>query len=149
MKKKNLYLIASVSIALTCFSLLLTGSRLLTIPLDSNDTIPLGSFITWAGMMSLPLSLYFASDKLRMPTMAIHRFLSVVLKLLVGLGVLWLPLSYALSGNMAFNFTESPTFQGGQLAMKCFWTLTYSIVIGVSTVALIHVISTFIIKSRA
>ena len=143
MNKYSLCLIISLLTVLVSSYLLISGSQLLTLPLDSNDTIPLGSFITWAGMMSLPLSLYFASHKLRDPTKTIHRFLSVVLKLLIGLGVLWLPISYALAGNLAFNFTESPTFQGGQLAMKCFWALTYAIVICVFAVALIHVISKF------
>lgn len=111
-------------------SILVTGSSLLTIALDKTGKIPLGTFITWAGMVALPLTIYWGIRELRKPTKKLNVVLASLLKLLIILGVLWVPISYLLAGNLSFSFSEKETFQGGQIAMKWFWYLSYGIGIG-------------------
>ena len=110
--------------------LLATGSSLLTIALDDNNSIPLGTFITWAGIISLPLTIFLGVRELRKPTGNLNTFLGMLLKVILVLAILWVPISYALAGNIAFTFSEKESFQGGQTAMKWFWRLSYGIGIG-------------------
>jgi len=56
--------------------------------------------------------------------------LAFVLKAIILLAILWVPISYLLAGNIAFTFTESITFQGGQQAMKLFWYFIYFLSLG-------------------
>lgn len=118
--------------------LLLTGSYLLTIPLDNEKSIPLGTFITWAGMIALPLTLYLGAKGLRKPFTKLNKILNICLKIILVLGILWVPLSYMLAGNLSFTFTEKESFQGGQTAMKWFWRLSYGIGIGTVLILLVH-----------
>ena len=105
--------------------LLITGSSLLTYTLDKDGSIPLGTFITWGGIISLPLTLYLGLKKLQKPIIRLHYYLSILLKVTILLSFLWAPISYLLAGNISFSFTEKETFKGGQLAMEIFWNFTY------------------------
>ena len=44
--------------------------------------------------------------------------------------LLCVPVSFALAGNISFNFSTKPGFLGGQEAMRIFWGYTYGIAIG-------------------
>lgn len=110
--------------------LLVTGSSLLTIALDDKKLIPFGTLITWAGMISLPLTIYWGIKELRKPTIKLNKILAGFLKLIIILGILWVPISFLLAGNLSFSFSEKESFQGGQVAMKWFWRLSYGIGIG-------------------
>ncbi|MEY8021193.1 hypothetical protein AB8P51_10200 [Muriicola sp. SD30] len=127
MKRPQLFFSVSLLLFLVCSYLLFSGSPLLNFPLGKNDTLPLGSFSTWAIMISLPFALYWGSSRFRTPQGKAYKVLSVILKILIVLGILWLPLSYFLAGNMNFNFSEVDSFRGGQLAMKIFWVLSTGI----------------------
>ncbi len=127
MKKNTLGLFLSLSIFVLSVYLLVTSSPALEYPLGNNDTIPLGNFITWAGLIALPMSLYWGIGKLRRPQGSTYRTLSAGLKFLILLSLLWLPVSYGLSGNMNFNFGGTTSFQGGQTAMTLFWGLSLGI----------------------
>ncbi len=128
--------------------LLVTTSPLLTVSLNTTNTIPLGTFITWLGMICLPLSIYWGIKELRKPSTKLYTYLAYILKTLVVLAMLWVPICYLLSGNLSFTFTEKDTFQGGQLAMKWFWRFSYSIAIGSILVLLIYWISLFFKKKK-
>jgi hypothetical protein len=139
-----------IFIIITFFSvfLLVTGSSLLTKALDQNNTIPLGTFITWLGIISLPLTLYFGIKDLRYPYNLLLKILASLLKIILILAVAWVPISYLLAGNISFSFSEKETFQGGQLAMKIFWTLSYGIAIGVVIILFIYWIFLLIRKFK-
>jgi len=139
-KKQRLFVFTSLFIFFLSAYLLLTGSPYLNKALGKNDTIPLGSFITWAIMISLPLALYWGSSRFRTPQGNAYKVLSLFLKILIVLGILWLPLSYFLAGNMNFNFSEVDSFQGGQLAMKIFWVISPGIPLTTLLVFLIHLL---------
>ena len=130
MDSSRIWFFASVVVALSTMFLLITGSPLLTLALDRGNSIPLGTFITWAGMISLPLSIYWGAGELRNPTGALNRALSIFLRIVLVLAILWVPISYLLAGNLSFSFSETVSFQGGQTAMKWFWRLSYGIGVG-------------------
>ena len=109
---------------------MVTGSSLLTMALDSDETIPFGTLITWTGMITLPLTIYWGIKELRKPSCKLNRILSGFLKIMLVLGILWVPIAYLLAGNLSFSFSEKETFQGGQAAMRWFWRLSYGIGIG-------------------
>ena len=104
-----------------------TGSSLLTTSLNKNNTIPLGTFITWFGLISLPLSIFLGIEQFRKPTKTFNNYLSKSLKVVLIIAAFWAVLSYFLAGNLSFSFSEKESFQGGQLAMKWFWRITYGI----------------------
>ena len=115
---------------------------------DLAGYIPLGTPITWLGIIALPLSIYFGNRKMREPGGQLSRFLSVVLKILIVLALLWAPISYLLAGNFSNTFTEKAEFQGGQLAMKWFWRFTYGIVIAPNLIIMISWIASIFKRSK-
>lgn len=127
MSKSSVLLGVLVLLTIVVVILLTSGSSFLTVSLDTENQVPAGTFITWFGMITLPLSVFLGCGKLRNSETVFQNFLSVIIKMVIILGVLWLPFSYLLAGNIAFNFTEKLTFQGGQLAMKLFWINSYGI----------------------
>lgn len=147
MNKRTVYFFTFLLLTLLGLVLLVTGSSLLTVAVDSKNTIPLGTFITWVALMSLPLTVFWSSVVFRKPSTRFQKMLSGALKIIIALAVLWLPLSFLLSGNWAFNFSERATFQGGQTAMKLFWYLCYGIPIFTLIILLLHGIS-FVFKGR-
>jgi len=128
--KRKTYFYTALILTLSVIILLVTGSSLLTMSLSSDQSIPLGTFITWAGMVSLPLTIYWSVKELRNPTKKINIILSAFLKIIIAFGILWVPIAYLLSGNLSFTFSEKNTFQGGQAAMRWFWHLSYGIGVG-------------------
>ncbi|MBT8209880.1 MAG: hypothetical protein KJP14_05070, partial [Eudoraea sp.] len=92
MKHSKLWFMISLIVFIGTGFLLLTGSSVLTISLSRSTNIPLGTFTTWAGIASLPLALYFGIRKLREPTSKKDRFLAYILKILIGLAILWMPI---------------------------------------------------------
>lgn len=130
MNKQKSYFLIALSVTIIVLALLLTGSSLLNYNLSKSGAIPLGTFITWIGLVALSLSVYWGVRPLRQPHNLMYRRLSLVLKVAIGLAVLWVPVSFALAGNISFNFSEKPYFQGGQDAMRIFWGYTYGIAMG-------------------
>lgn len=141
MNKRQTYFYSALILTLSVIILLASSSSLLTLTLDNKQTIPLGTFITWAGMISFPLTLYWGVKELRKPSKRLNSILSAFLKIIIVLGILWVPLSYLLAGNISFTFSEKETFQGGQVAMRWFWRLSYGIGIGAILIIIIYWIS--------
>ena len=131
MNKRKIYFFSALILTISVIILLVTGSSLLNTALKSEKTtLPFGTLITWTGMISLPLTIYWGIKELRRPSGKLNRILSVLLKIIIVLGILWVPISYLLAGNLSFSFSEKETFQGGQDAMRWFWRLSYGIGIG-------------------
>lgn len=148
MSRSKILFIISLLIFLFSAFLLMTGSSVLLFELNKDPYIPLGTLITWLGIIALPMSIYWGVKNFRVPKRPIHKFLSNLLKLIILLAVLWVPISYGLAGNWSNTFTESATFQGGQLAMKIFWTLSYGIPLLAISVLLIHLCLSLIKSSK-
>lgn len=130
MNHRKTWFYFSLVIMLFTIVLLVTGSSILTVALDNQNSIPLGTFITWAGIISLPLTIYWGIKELRKPTRPFNTYLAVILKIMLVLAILWVPICYLLSGNISFSFSEKETFQGGQVAMKWFWGISYGLALG-------------------
>lgn len=130
MERRVLYLLLALFIFLTAAVLLISGSSVLLISLSKSPYIPLGTLITWLGVMALPLVLYFGVSRLRNPKTKTEKYLALLLKVFIGLATFWAPVCYLLAGNFSFTFTEKTEFQGGQLAMKLFWHFSYLMIYG-------------------
>ena len=148
MNKRKVYFFSALILTFSVIILLVTGSSLLTISLNSDETIPFGTIITWAGIISFPLTIYWGIKELRKPLSKLNRILSGFLKIIIVLGILWVPISYLLAGNLSFSFSEKETFQGGQDAMKWFWRLSYGIGIGTILTLIIYWISLIFKKNK-
>ncbi|NNF34725.1 MAG: hypothetical protein HKN68_11475 [Saprospiraceae bacterium] len=148
MNKRKIYFYSALILTLSVIIFLVTGSSLLTVALDSDKSIPYGTLITWAGMISLPLTMYWGIKELRKPSSKLNRILSGFLKIIIVLGILWVPISYLLAGNLSFSFSEKETFQGGQDAMRWFWRLNYGIGIGAILIISIYWISLLFKKDK-
>ena len=141
MNRRKTYFYISLILTLSVITLLVSGSSLLTIALNIDNSIPFGTLITWTGMVSLSLTIYWGIKELRKPSSKLNRILSGILKIIIFLGILWVPISYLLAGNLSFSFSEKETFQGGQDAMRWFWRLSYGIGIGSILTIIIYWIS--------
>ncbi len=148
MNKRKIYFYSALVLTLSVIILLAAGSSLLTIALDKDESIPVGTLMTWMGMISLPLTIYWGIKELRKPSSKLNSILSGLLKIIITLGILWVPLSYLLAGNLSFSFSEKETFQGGQDAMKWFWRLSYGNGIGAILTITIYWISLLFIKDK-
>lgn len=126
--------------------LLFTASPLLTLGLDEADTIPLGTFITWIGIIAFPSFLFFSIGDLYSPKSSLASWFSKLLKALIILAILWVPISALLAGNLSFSFSEKSSFQGGQLAMQWFWYFTYFLVVAPVIVTLVYKLLSFFIS---
>jgi len=116
MDNRKLYFLVSIFITIVVLMLLITGSSVLNVNLAKQSSIPLGTFITWAGMVSFPLSLYWGIKRLRKPNGLLTRFLSSLLKIIIVMGILWVPISYLLAGNLSFSFSEKDQFKLRRIA---------------------------------
>jgi hypothetical protein len=149
MNKRKIYFYSALILTIGVIILLVTGSSLLNIALNSDETVPFGTLITWIGMISLPLTIYWGIKELRKPTNKLNRILSGFLKVIIVLGILWVPISFLLAGNLSFSFSEKETFQGGQDAMRWFWRLSYGIGIGAILIISTYWISLLFIKDKS
>ena len=147
MNRRKIWFFSSLIVTLSTIIFLVMGSSLLMIALDDANSVPLGTFITWAGIISLPLSIYWGVKELRKPTTKVTRIIAMLLKTILILAILWVPISYILAGNLSFSFSEKEIFQGGQIAMKWFWRLSYGIGFG-SIFSLIMYWISLILKKR-
>ena len=107
--------------------LLVTGSPLLMVAVWDSPYLPLGNLITWAGLISFPLSIFYGTPSLRKPSGNIVKWLSAWLKAMIILSLLWFPLSALLAGNLSNSFGQSSSFQGGQTAMRLFWIYSFGV----------------------
>lgn len=148
MNREKIYFYCALILTSVTIILLVTGSSLLAMALDKNKSIPLGTLITWAGMISLPSTIYWGIKEMRKPTRKLNKILSGFLKIIIALGILWVPISYLLAGNLSFLFSEKETFQGGQTAMRWFWSLSYGIGIGAILTIIVYWISILFRKNK-
>jgi hypothetical protein len=147
MNKQKIRFYFSLTAVLITIFLLVTGSPILSKPLYNSSTIPFGTIITWVGIIALPLSTYWGNNNFRNPNTTFNKYLGNFLKVIILLAFLWVPISYLLAGNLSFSFTEKETFQGGQLAMKWFWRITYGIAISPIVLIIIYWLS-LLLKKR-
>ena len=139
--------LSGIIVVMSAF-LLLIGSEFLLYSLTDTQYVPFGTFLTWFGLACFPLLVYSSLSALRSPNNSWQRLFSVILKVQFVLSVLWLPMAYLLAGNWAFNFSNTLSFQGGQLAMKIFWIYSYGLPLSVLLLLILHIMTWLYVKYK-
>nr|WP_321409006.1 hypothetical protein [uncultured Carboxylicivirga sp.] len=129
MNKTLVLFLVSFFTLLISAAILIRGDSLLTFSLSAKFYVPIGSFITWAGLIALPLSIYYGLLIINSKAFESFKLLDIYFKIVFISSVLWLPVSYLLAGNMAFTFSQLNGFQGGSLAFQCFLFYTGLVVL--------------------
>ena len=148
MKIRKLWFLGSLTVFFASLIMLVSGTPFLEKSMSQTRNIPVGTLTTWLGMIALPLSVYWGTKHLRQPDTRFRTFLSIFLKCLIILGILWVPICYLLSGNIAFNFSEVEGFQGGQSAMRWFWRYSYGLPIATIVLLLTYWITALVNSVR-
>ncbi len=105
--------------------LLVSGSPALTVSVV--EGLPLGTPLTWAGLVSLPLMALSGVPALRRPSDRRARIYAAIFKACLALAALWGIVSFLLAGNWSYSFTSSATgFRGSTRAAPYFFDLTYA-----------------------
>lgn len=113
---------------LLALSLLLSSSELLSIGLDSDGKLPLGTLITWWGFIGLAYVSTRSISILRMPNSIWEKSISVLGTTGFYAACIWPLLGWLLAGNLSFEFTSAaPGFRGSPEASVWFWDLNYAI----------------------
>jgi nitrate reductase NapE component len=116
-------------IFVTSLALLVTGSPLLNMTLSEALGLPLGTVLTWFGMMALVMMIWFGSKDLRQPATRRDRVYRRTWFVLLALAVLWPFVSYALAGNWSFSFRWQEGFRGSSRAADWFFRYSYAVVL--------------------
>jgi len=128
MKAKPPIYIFTVILA-SCLILIVTGSPILNRPLNDNSTFPLGTFISWIGIIALTLTVYFAFIRILGSKSSKYRILRFVFKSIIVLASIWGFIGFILADNWAFTFQNHDKFRGSIDASRYFWIYTASLVL--------------------
>ncbi len=117
----------SLIIMVIAVILLTSGSSLLTIPVLNEIEMPLGTLISWIGMISLPAAIYYGNKNIYDPkSPGLKRYRNVVI-ILIAMSILWGFVCYLLADNWAFIFKQQSQFRGSASASIYFWIYTFMI----------------------
>lgn len=92
-------------------------------------TIPLGTFIIWAGYISMPSIFYFSISELTSPSSSFNYVFKFIWKLILIMSLLYGFVGYMLCGNWSFNFGVNEPVIFIPNASYAFWTLNYGLLI--------------------
>lgn len=124
--------------------LLATGSEIL-VKSFFNFSVPLGTFITWIGMIAFNLLLFIVYRKIKHPVSR-TTFYRVFMKIFLLFAFIWGFVSFGLAGNWSFTFGPSETFQGSNEAATFFWYYSYAVIL--SPIILLLIVSIHILFSK-
>ncbi|HEX2921274.1 MAG TPA: hypothetical protein VHO50_08930 [Bacteroidales bacterium] len=125
--KRKIFLAISLLVLFISVSLLASGSGLLTKPILSG--LPFGTIITWAGLVSFPMSVLLGTSRSANTGEMIHRWLNKLIKINIWLALFWGFVGYFLAGNWAYVFKSAATFRGSVRASSYFWSYTLVLVV--------------------
>jgi len=114
-------LLAASAVFLASLGLLVSGSPLLLLMLSARMGLPLGTAVTWFGMLAWGALLHFGSVALPDPAPRADRFYRGSWRVALTLALLWPLAGFGLAGNWAYTFSDTDGFRGGQAAMQLFW----------------------------
>ena len=124
----RILLVLSIIIIVAVSFMLITASPLLEYGLISDPNVPLGNVLTWAGIISIPVSIYAGVSSIRSPKNKSERLFSFFIVFSMILATLWMPLSYFLADNWSANFGNREGFRGSDVAAKYFLTYNYLVI---------------------
>lgn len=120
MNKKRIkyFFLISVLIQMFVITSLATASPILTMPVVKGGGLPWGNLMTAAMFVLFPLNFLIIRSTRKVHPIPLKTFRICVLASLI-LGLLWIPVTYLLSGNW------SASFNGEDSASKFWWAYTY------------------------
>ena len=104
--------------------LLLEGLPILTEPVIEGMGLPFGTLIVWVGISMFPCSILIGIRLIRNPTSQVYRFYKRAFFVFTLLGVAWGGVSYLLTGNWTYTFSNGESFRGSERAFNIFLIYT-------------------------
>jgi hypothetical protein len=125
--KAQIYI--SAIILVSCLFLIITGSPILNKPFIKDSTFPLGTVISWVGIIALTLVIYFIINKIYSSYSSNYKILRFIFKSIIILALLWGFIGFLLANNWAFIFQNHDKFRGSADASRYFWIYTATLVL--------------------
>ena len=121
MQSRNLkyFFLASILIQMFVITSLAIGSPILTQPVWSGGSFPWGNLMTAVLFVLFPVNFLLMRSTRKIHPIPMKVFRICILASIV-LGILWVPITYLLSGNW------SASFSGEDLNSKIWWAYTYT-----------------------
>jgi len=110
MKLKQIYFLGSILIQMFVITSLVTGSPLLTMSVTEGGSLPWGNVMTWLLFILFPLNFLLIRKQRKLHRIP-QRFYNSAVLLSLFMGLMWLPVSYILSGNWHTTFENADTNQ--------------------------------------
>src|SRR5665648_292280 len=102
MTVKALTYISSI-ILVSCLFLIVTGSPILNILVIKESTFPLGTLISWIGLIALTYTIYFGFNKIPHSNNPNHKLFKFAFRSIIILASLWGLIGFLLAKNWAFT----------------------------------------------
>lgn len=119
----------SLIILISCLFLILRGSPILNIPLIKEGTFPIGTLISWIGLISFNIAIYLIFNVIHKSNRSIDMIFRFAFRSIIILASLWGFIGFLLANNWAFTFENHVEFRGGIGASQYFWIYTASLVL--------------------
>ncbi len=127
-KYPNYILVLCIMLVLTAAYLLSTSSTLLIKSIPGLPNLPVGTIITWMGIIGLHLFIYTVIKRIKRSDRKIELAIKNTSQFFLVLSFLWGLISYGLAGTWSYNFGPKSSFVGSVEAGVVFWTFTKVIV---------------------
>ncbi len=106
MIRKRIKFIILLSILVFTFYSLFVEPEILSLQLSKTYNIPLGSFISWSAIVTYTLLIHnFISNSTKS---LLSKIITISSRVNLIIALMWLPVTFGLSGNLAFNFQNKP-----------------------------------------
>lgn len=128
MKSKAIPFISSL-VLMTCIFLVVTGSSFLTMPVIKGTSFPVGTVVSWLGLLALSATIFFIFSKIYDSDNPGGHIFRLAFQCFIVLAALWGFIGYFLAGNWAFTFHNHDDFRGSIEASEAFMYFTASLVL--------------------
>lgn len=128
MKAKTKIYIPIIILVSSLF-LVVTGSPILNKPFIKDSTLPLGTLISWIGIIALTLTIYCIFNKIHRSNSKNHKILRYVFKGIISLASIWGFIGFLFANNWALTFQNHDKFRGSIDASLFFWIYTATLVL--------------------
>ena len=116
-------------IFMACLLLIVTGSPILSKPVQQDSAFPIGTIISWAGLVALVNTTYLVFNKISHSYQSNFKLLRFAFRSLLILASTWGLAGFLFAGNWAFTFQNQDEFRGSIEASQYFLGYTATIVL--------------------
>ena len=128
MKANTVTYISSI-ILVSCLFLIVTGSPILNAPLYNGSAFPLGTLVSWIGIIAFAFTIYLSFNRIHHANNSFHRIIRIVSGSIVVLALFWGLIGFLFAGNWAFTFQNHDEFRGSIEASGYFWIFTATLIL--------------------